>query len=184
MFACFRLQQNLKNVTRTAKCICPHPLHFNIVVNHANHPWHAAKPQEEEAAAAAGGAAAAAKGKAGNKQSAKREKPEKKEKPPVQKKADLIRAKNLEVKQQKAKDVDSERAENLENLVSARPAIQSTDWSSANCWKGSRSVFFATYCNAARTREKPACIASACLSPASQVVHVAVCVWLLCCVCV
>ncbi|KAL8434543.1 hypothetical protein Efla_000059 [Eimeria flavescens] len=112
-----KMQQNLRNVTRTAKCICPYPLHFNIVVNHSNHPWRIAEQQQQqqqqqqETAGAAG--AAAGKGKGGKQQQ------QHKEKKPTVKKADLIRAKNTEVKQQKVKDVDEERALNLENLLEA-----------------------------------------------------------------
>ncbi|KAL8454837.1 hypothetical protein Emed_000016 [Eimeria media] len=117
-----RMQQNLRNVTRMAKSICPYPLHFNIVVNRANHPWRVAEQQQQEAEAAAAaaasgtaaGAAAAARGKG---KGGKPQQQHKKEKAPVVKKADLIRAKNVEMRQQKVKDVDAERADNLEHLL-------------------------------------------------------------------
>lgn len=125
--ACCRLQQNLKQITRIAKCICPHPLHFNIVVNHSSHPWRLEEQQQQQAAAAAAAAeagGAATKGKATKPNANKKDKPEKKTKAVVQKKADLIRAKNIEAKQQKANDVDLERAENMEHLVGERTDVE------------------------------------------------------------
>ncbi|KAL8270192.1 hypothetical protein Esti_005867 [Eimeria stiedai] len=117
-----RMQQNLRNVTRMAKSICPYPLHFNIVVNRANHPWRVIEQQQEEAAAAAAtagaaGTAGAAPARGKGKGSKQQQQQQKKEKPAVTKKADLIRAKNSEMKQQKVKGVDAERADNLENLL-------------------------------------------------------------------
>lgn len=108
-----RAQQNLRNVARIAKSICPHPLHFPIVSLQANHPWKAQpdEAQDEEKSGGRSREKAKEKSKGWSGQTAKG-------KAPAVKKADLIRLKNSQEKEKKIKDVDVERSENILKLVS------------------------------------------------------------------
>lgn len=103
-----RAQQNLRNVARIAKSICPHPLHFPIVSLQSNHPWKTLGEDEKSEPKGKGGKTGKAWAGQTTKGKAKAQAP---------KKADLIRMKNCQEKEKRIKDVDSERSENIIKLV-------------------------------------------------------------------